>query len=51
MTRPDGSANLVELLEGQVTFGTPTTHAGENVGTTELHELIIELKGQGRHRT
>ncbi len=44
MTEPDGSARVVKLSEGQVSFGSPTTHAGTNVGTTELHELIIELK-------
>jgi len=32
------------LQAGQVSFGPPTTHAGENVGDTTLHELIIELK-------
>jgi hypothetical protein len=36
--------DVVELTTGQVSFGPPTTHAGENVGDTTLHELIIELK-------
>jgi len=44
MTDVHGNAKVVELASGQVSFGSPTTHAGENVGTTELHELIIELK-------
>ena len=44
MTAPDGSTREVELSAGSVSFGQPITHAGENVGRTELHELIIELK-------
>jgi beta-alanine degradation protein BauB len=44
MTAADGSTKLVELRAGEVSFGPPTTHAGENVGGTTLHELIIELK-------
>jgi len=44
MTAPDGTTKVVELGTGQVSFGSPTMHAGENVGKTTLHELIIELK-------
>lgn len=44
MTAADGSTKVVELRAGQVSFGSPTTHSGENVGETTLHELIIELK-------
>ena len=44
MTDAHGNATVVQLSAGQVSFGSPTTHAGENVGTTELHELIVELK-------
>jgi len=44
MTNADGGKKVVELTAGQVSFGPPTTHAGENVGDTTLHELIIELK-------
>jgi quercetin dioxygenase-like cupin family protein len=44
MTAADGSTKVVELGAGQVSFGPPTTHAGENVGESTLHELIIELK-------
>ena len=44
MTAPEGSSKVVELRAGQVSFGPPTTHSGENVGETTLHELIIELK-------
>jgi beta-alanine degradation protein BauB len=44
MTAADGSTKVVELGAGQVSFGPPTTHSGENIGETTLHELIIELK-------
>jgi beta-alanine degradation protein BauB len=44
MTNADGSSKTVALAAGQLSFSPPTTHAGENVGETELHELIIELK-------
>jgi len=44
MTAADGSTKVVELRAGEVSFGPPTTHSGENVGGTTLHELIIELK-------
>ena len=44
MTAADGSARIVELRAGDLSFGPPTTHSGENVGDTTLHELIIELK-------
>ena len=51
MTGLDGSEKEVGLTRGQVSIGPPVTHAGENIGGTELHELIIELKdGKGEDR-
>ena len=44
MIASDGSTKVVELAAGLLSFGPPTTHSGENVGKTTLHELIIELK-------
>jgi len=44
MTSSDGKVKEVELKTGQVIWGEALSHAGENVGTTELHEVIIELK-------
>ena len=44
MTAADGSTKVVELKAGDVSFGPPTTHSGENVGETPLRELIVELK-------
>ena len=44
VTAEDGSTKVVALKAGRVSFSPPTSHSGENVGATELHELIIELK-------
>ncbi len=44
MTSYVGGVTEMDLAEGQVSFAKPVTHAGENVGTTELHEFIVELK-------
>lgn len=44
MTSPDGEARVVELTAGEVSYNSATSHAGENIGSTQLHEVIIELK-------
>jgi quercetin dioxygenase-like cupin family protein len=44
MTAADGSTKVIELAAGDVSFGPPTRHSGENIGQTTLHELIVELK-------
>lgn len=44
MTSPEDRVTELDLTAGQVSFSEATAHAGENVGTTELHELIVELK-------
>jgi quercetin dioxygenase-like cupin family protein len=44
MTSLDGGRREVELAFGQVLYGPSVTHAGENIGTTELHEIIVELR-------
>jgi len=44
MTSSDGKTKEVEVKAGQVIWGEALSHAGENVGTTALHEVIIELK-------
>jgi hypothetical protein len=43
-TLPDGEATESELKAGEVTWREAETHAVENIGTTEAHVLIIELK-------
>jgi hypothetical protein len=39
---------VVFVTEGEVVVRDPLTHAVENIGTTELHALLVELKS-GRH--
>lgn len=40
----DGTGKDVELKTGDVMWLTAETHAGENIGTTEVHLLVVELK-------
>ena len=44
MTSTEDRVTELDVTAGQVSFSEATTHAGENVGATELHELIVELK-------
>ncbi len=44
-TYPDGRTEEREGKVGQAGWSEAVTHAAENVGTTELHVLNIELKG------
>lgn len=41
----DGSVKSVERKAGDVFFSGPVTHSVENIGTTPIHNLIVELKG------
>ena len=43
-TTEDGTAKVFERKAGDVFWGEPITHKGENVGETEVHALIVELK-------
>jgi len=43
-TFPDGKTVVKDRKAGSVTWGEPVTHSVENVGTTEFHMLLIELK-------
>lgn len=51
MSGADGVVSIVELPSGHVSFSGPATHAGENVGLTELHEIIVELMEPDGERT
>jgi hypothetical protein len=44
MTSTEGRVTELDLPAGQISFSNATAHAGDNVGSTELHELIVELK-------
>jgi len=43
-TLPDGKTFIREAKAGSVLFREAETHATENVGSTEAHGLLIELK-------
>src|SRR6266571_8192087 len=42
----DGKTVDTELKAGDVIYRKPVTHWGENIGTTEIYEIMIELKKQ-----
>ena len=46
-TSADGTVRVFERKGGDVFWGEPVTHGGENVGDTEVHALIVELKQGG----
>ena len=43
----DGKTTEVELKAGDVIYRDPVTHWGENIGTTETDEILVELKTLG----
>jgi len=43
-TTPDGKSQVVEYKTGDVVWRPAVTHAIENVGTTELKALLVEVK-------
>jgi quinol monooxygenase YgiN/quercetin dioxygenase-like cupin family protein len=43
-TFPDGSTALRKTKTGDVLFSEAVTHASENVGETDAHGLLVELK-------
>jgi quercetin dioxygenase-like cupin family protein len=40
----DGKTTESEFVTGQTIFREPITHWAENVGTTTIHVLLVELK-------
>lgn len=43
-TLPDGSTKLREAKAGDVLFSEEVTHASENIGQTDAHGILVELK-------
>lgn len=41
---PDGKVVEAELVPGQTTYRDATTHWAENIGTTTIRLIIVELK-------
>lgn len=40
----DGKTTESELKNGDVLYRDPLTHAAENIGTTTMHFILVELK-------
>jgi beta-alanine degradation protein BauB len=43
-TTPDGTSKVIDYKTGDVFWRGAITHTGENVGTTEMKSLLIEVK-------
>jgi quercetin dioxygenase-like cupin family protein len=43
-TLPDGSHPLREARPHQVSWSEPTVHASENIGVSDAHGILVELK-------
>ena len=43
-TTPDGKSQVIEYKTGDVIWRAALTHAIENVGTTEVEALLVEVK-------
>jgi quercetin dioxygenase-like cupin family protein len=43
---PDGKTVDTQLKAGDVIYRDAVTHWGENIGTTEIYEIMVELKNQ-----
>jgi quinol monooxygenase YgiN/quercetin dioxygenase-like cupin family protein len=41
---PDGSTRIREAKAGELFYGDALTHASENIGDTDAHGLLIEMK-------
>src|SRR5947208_2583368 len=44
----DGKTTESELKTGDVLYREPLTHAAENIGTTTMHFILVELKTSGK---
>ena len=40
----NGRTTDIELTAGETTYREPTTHWSENIGTTTIHLILVELK-------
>jgi beta-alanine degradation protein BauB len=43
-TAPDGTSKVIEYKTGDVLWRDAITHSNENVGTTEVKALLVEMK-------
>jgi quinol monooxygenase YgiN/quercetin dioxygenase-like cupin family protein len=47
-TFPDGTTKIREAKAGDLFYGDALTHASENIGDTDAHGLLIEMKAAAR---
>ena len=47
-TFPNGSTRIREAKAGEIFYGDALTHASENIGDTDAHGLLIEMKSAGK---
>jgi hypothetical protein len=45
---PDGSSRVVDVQQGVARYVPGMVHAEENVGTTDAHALLVEIKPQAK---
>jgi quercetin dioxygenase-like cupin family protein len=43
-TKADGTVQIFDRKTGDVFWGEPVTHGGENIGSTDVRAVIVELK-------
>jgi quercetin dioxygenase-like cupin family protein len=44
VSTPDGKTNDVVFKAGDTIYRAPITHSTENIGKTQLHAILVELK-------
>ena len=44
ITTPDGKVDDVAFKTGDTLYREPVTHCTENIGTTRLHAILVELE-------
>ena len=44
ITLADGTQRISDRKEGEAYWNEPITHSVENIGTNDIHNLIVELK-------
>jgi quercetin dioxygenase-like cupin family protein len=44
-TTADGKSQVIEYKTGDVVWREALTHSGENVGTTDIRTILVEMKG------
>ena len=48
ITLPDGTQRISERKAGEAYWNAPISHSVKNLGTTAIHNLIVEIKPGGK---